>query len=255
VPTDRWLRIEAAYHRARGLTAEARSRVLEHTCGSDLEMREQIEVLLQHDADPDGILSPMDVDLDRSAAGGAATTGTRAGSYEILEPIGAGGMGEVYRARDTTLHRDVALKFLSGHRAADGEGGTRLIQEAQTLAALNHPNVAQIHGLGKSAVGDFIIMELVEGETLSHRLRRAPLAVDTALEIARDLASALEAAHDKGVIHRDLKPADVMVNREGQVKILDFGVAKAFKPSIALKKILPLARHPATRWTGRSSGR
>jgi serine/threonine-protein kinase len=155
--------------------------------------------------------------------------GTRLGSYEILEAIGAGGMGEVYKARDTKLGRDVAVKVLPDIFAGDSDRLSRFQREAQVLASLNHPQIAQIYGLE-----DFpgtntrcIVMELVEGEGLDERLKRGPLPVEEAVRIAHDIAGALEAAHDRGIIHRDLKPANVMLTLEGQVKVLDFGLAKA----------------------------
>jgi Tol biopolymer transport system component/predicted Ser/Thr protein kinase len=142
--------------------------------------------------------------------------GTRLGPYEILAPIGAGGMGEVYRARDTKLKRDVALKILPDSFAADPERMARFQREAEVLASLNHPHIAQIYGVEEHA----LVMELVEGETLA-----GPLPLDTALHYARQIAEALEAAHDKGIIHRDLKPANIKVTPQGVVKVLDFGLA------------------------------
>jgi serine/threonine-protein kinase len=142
--------------------------------------------------------------------------GTKLGPYDILAPIGAGGMGEVYRARDTKLDRDVALKILPEKVAQDPERLARFEREAKVLASLNHPNIAQIYGVEDRA----IVMELVEGETLS-----GPLPLDTVLDYARQIANALEAAHDKGIVHRDLKPANIKVTPQGVVKVLDFGLA------------------------------
>jgi eukaryotic-like serine/threonine-protein kinase len=158
------------------------------------------------------------------------TTGTRIGAYEILGSLGAGGMGEVYRARDTRLNRDVAIKVLPDVFATDPDRLVRFTREAQTLAALNHPLIAQIHGLEESAGLRGLVMELVDGEDLSAILARGPLAPDEALPIARQIAEALEAAHDAGIIHRDLKPANIKVRADGAVKVLDFGLAKAFVP-------------------------
>ena len=150
-------------------------------------------------------------------------SGTRLGAYEIKESLGAGGMGEVYRARDTKLHRDVAIKILPDVFAGDADRLGRFEREAHTLAALNHPNIAQIYGLE----GPALVMELVDGEDLASRLARGPLPLDEALTVARQVADALEAAHDRGIIHRDLKPANVKVRTDGTVKVLDFGLAKA----------------------------
>ena len=153
--------------------------------------------------------------------------GTRLGPYEILAALGAGGMGEVYRARDTTLGRDVALKTLPASFAADPERLARFEREAKTLASLNHPHIAQIYGFETAGDTAALVMELVEGEDLAERLKRGPLPMDEALPIARQIAAALEAAHDAGIIHRDLKPANIKVRPDGTVKVLDFGLAKA----------------------------
>jgi eukaryotic-like serine/threonine-protein kinase len=154
-------------------------------------------------------------------------TGSRLGPYEILGPLGAGGMGEVYRARDTNLSRDVAIKVLPENFAADPDRLARFQREARTLATLNHTNIAQIFGLETSDQVRALAMELVEGEELSVRLARGALPLDEALPIARQIAQALEAAHDRGIIHRDLKPANIKVRPDGTVKVLDFGLAKA----------------------------
>src|SRR6266576_3231596 len=154
--------------------------------------------------------------------------GTRLGSYEVVAQIGAGGMGEVYQAHDTKLGRDVAIKVLPEAFAHDPGRLSRFQREAKMLAALNHPNIATIHGLEQSGDTSYLVMELVSGETLAERVKAGPLGVEEALKIAVQIAEALEAAHEKGIIHRDLKPANVKVTPEGKVKVLDFGLAKAF---------------------------
>jgi serine/threonine protein kinase/Tol biopolymer transport system component len=154
----------------------------------------------------------------------ALAPSARLGPYEVTVQIGAGGMGEVYRARDTRLGRDVAIKVLPQIFAADGGRLARFEREAQLLAALNHPNIAQIHGLEESAGVRALVMELVEGVTLAERLTR-PIPIDEGLAIARQIANALEAAHDRGIVHRDLKPANIKVTPAGVVKVLDFGLA------------------------------
>ena len=156
--------------------------------------------------------------------------GTRLGHYEILAPLGAGGMGQVYRARDTTLDRDVAIKVLPEDLSSDPDRLSRFEREAKLLAALNHPNIATIHGFDESDGVRFIAMELVEGQSLDARIAASGrIEIDEALEIARRIALALEAAHQAGIIHRDLKPANVQVTRDGDVKVLDFGLAKAYE--------------------------
>jgi serine/threonine protein kinase len=159
------------------------------------------------------------------------TTGSRLGPYEIASLLGAGGMGEVYRARDTKLDRDVAIKVLPDALAADPERIARFEREARTLAALNHPNIAHVHGLEEADGVRALVMELVEGPTLEDRLTRGPIPLEEALPIARQIADGLEAAHESGIIHRDLKPANVKVRPDGMVKILDFGLARAFDPA------------------------
>jgi serine/threonine-protein kinase len=158
------------------------------------------------------------------------SAGTRLGPYEILSALGAGGMGEVYRARDTKLDRDVAIKILPEAFAADAERIARFQREARTLASLNHLNIAQIHGLEESGDGPALVMELVEGEDLAQRIARGAIPVAEALPIAKQIAEALEAAHEQGVIHRDLKPANIKVRRDRAVKVLDFGLAKMMEP-------------------------
>jgi Tol biopolymer transport system component len=152
--------------------------------------------------------------------------GTRFGPYDIVAPLGAGGMGEVYRARDTKLDRDVALKILPDSFGHDPDRVTRFEREAKTLAALNHAHIAQIYGLEQSSAGSALVMELVDGEDLAARIARAPIPMDEALPIARQLAEAIETAHESGIIHRDLKPANIKVRADGIVKVLDFGLAK-----------------------------
>ncbi len=164
--------------------------------------------------------------------------GTRLGPYEIVAAIGAGGMGEVYRARDTKLNRDVAIKVLPPLLAGDSERLARFRREAQVLASLNHPNIAHLYGFedapstgsGQTAITHALVMELVEGPTLADRIAAGPMAVADVLPIARQIAEALETAHDQGIVHRDLKPANVKVRDDGTVKVLDFGLAKAMDP-------------------------
>jgi hypothetical protein len=165
----------------------------------------------------------------------ALSSGSRLGSYEILAPLGEGGMGVVYRARDTRLGREVAVKVLPDLVADDPDRLARFIREAQTLAALNHPNIAQIHGIEDPSTGSgqgvrALVLELVEGEDLSVLIARGPMAIPDATPIARQIAEGLEAAHELGIVHRDLKPANIKVRSDGTVKILDFGLAKALNP-------------------------
>ena len=177
----------------------------------------------------------------------AVDLGTRFGSYEIVAPIGKGGMGEVYRARDTNLSRDVAIKVLPGAFANDASRVARFEQEAKLLAALNHPNIAQIHGLERGHGVTALALELVEGPTLADRIAQGPLPPDEAMNIAMQIADALEAAHERGIVHRDLKPANIKLRSDGTVKVLDFGIAKAFEPQLATSGgQSPIMTTPAT---------
>ena len=160
----------------------------------------------------------------------ALTAGTKLGPYEILGVLGAGGMGEVYRARDTKLNRDVALKILPELFAADSGRLARFQREAQLLSSLNHPHIGAIYGLEESNGARALVLELVEGPTLAERIAQGPIPLGAALPIARQIAGALDAAHEQGIIHRDLKPANIKLRLDGVVKVLDFGLAKALDP-------------------------
>ncbi len=167
--------------------------------------------------------------------------GIRLGSYEILAKLGEGGMGEVYRARDTKLNRDVALKILPDAFTLDGDRVARFRREAQVLASLNHPNIAHIYGFEDSGSTHALVLELVDGPTLADRIAKGPLSLDEALPIAKQVAEALEAAHEQGIIHRDLKPANIKVRDDGTVKVLDFGLAKALEPASAISPMMTSA--------------
>ncbi|MCU1382751.1 MAG: serine/threonine protein kinase [Acidobacteria bacterium] len=161
----------------------------------------------------------------------ALNPGTRLGGYEIVEPLGTGGMGVVYRARDSKLNRDVAIKVLLPAVANDPDRLARFSREAQVLGSLNHSNIAQIYGIEDADGLKALVLELVEGEDLAQRIARGPIALDEALPIAKQIAEALEAAHERGIVHRDLKPANIKVRSDGTVKVLDFGLAKAIDPA------------------------
>src|SRR5215208_1987321 len=154
-------------------------------------------------------------------------TGHRMGVYQVQARLGAGGMGEVYRARDTKLERDVAIKILPRAFTSDPERLARFEREARMLATLNHPNIGAIYGLEEADGVRALVLELVDGETLADRIARGALSLKDALAIARQIADALDVAHEKGIVHRDLKPSNVALTRDGTVKVLDFGLAKA----------------------------
>ena len=171
----------------------------------------------------------------------ALTPGTHLGVYKVVAPIGEGGMGQVYRARDTKLDRDVAIKILPDAFASDPERLARFQREAKTLASLNHPNIAAIYGLEENGGMTALVMELVEGDDLSQRIARGAIPMDEALPIAKQIAEALEAAHERGIIHRDLKPANIKVRADGTVRVLDFGLAKAMEPMGAMSPGLSMS--------------
>jgi serine/threonine protein kinase len=226
---ERAARIEALYHEARALDASKRGDFLRQACEKDDELRREVESLL---AQPQTGAGLFDVPAIAAAAhvlpGWAAPTmtGRRIGPYELKGLIGAGGMGEVYLARDLKLGRDVAIKILPQISSADPERRARLEREARLLAALNHPHIGSIYGFENADGVDALVLELVEGETLAERIARGPIPIREALHIAGQIADALDAAHEKGIIHRDLKPANIKITVAGNVKVLDFGLAK-----------------------------
>jgi len=175
----------------------------------------------------------------------ALRSGTKLGPYEIQSPLGAGGMGEVYRARDTRLERDVAIKVLPEALADDADRLRRFEQEARTIAALNHPNILGIHDIGTHDGAPFLVSEFLEGQTLREKLESEPLPVRRAIEYALGIAQGLAAAHEKGIVHRDLKPENVFVTRDGRVKVLDFGLAKLVRPEESHEAVVTLTS-PAT---------
>jgi serine/threonine protein kinase len=209
----------------------ARDAFLEKACAGDAALRWEVESLLAQEPAAAGFMSTPAVGLAGALMAGdsASWIGRQLGPYVLHDRLGVGGMGEVYQAHDTKLDRDVAIKVLPEAFAHDPDRLTRFQREAKMLAALNHPTIATIHGLELSDGTSYLVMELVPGETLQQRLaRKSRLTIEDALGICRQIAEALEAAHDKGIIHRDLKPANVKVTPEGKVKVLDFGLAKAF---------------------------
>ena len=228
---DRLTQIEVVYHEARERRGEDRSRFLDELCGADGLLRAHVETLLRQDSSADSLLDRPAIEAVLQSPP-PRLTGTTIGAYEVLELVGAGGMGEVYRARDRVLNRDVALKTFSP-MFADPDGRAMFRREAQVLASLNHPNIAAIYSFEEAHGVHLLVLELVEGLTLADRIAKGPIAIDEALPIARQVVEALEAAHGRGIIHRDLKPANIKVRPDGTVKILDFGLAKAFGSAVS----------------------
>ena len=235
---SRWSRLESVVHAARARPVEERAAFLVEACSDDSDLRREAASLLERDGHADGFLStPLDVlaanvitsstDRTPDPAEPRIVPGSRLGVYEIRERLGAGGMGEVYLARDTKLDRDVAVKVLLPAFANDPERLARFEREARILASLNHPHIAQIHGTRRRR------WRARAGHGIGRRVRRwpndrtRPAPARRALRIARQIAEALEAAHEQGIVHRDLKPANIKVRPDGTVKVLDFGLAKA----------------------------
>ena len=202
---------------------------MDEACAGDSALRRDVESLLAHAAVADDFLrrSALDVAAQHAASPGQAlAAGQSIGAFTIVGPIGVGGMGEVYRARDPKLGRDVAIKVLPAMFTVDADRLARFEREARTLAALNHPHIGAIYGLEESGGVLALVLELVEGPTLAERIADGPIPVPESLAIARQIAEALEAAHEKGIVHRDLKPANIKITPDGVVKVLDFGLAK-----------------------------
>ena len=238
---ERWPRVKALFQAVVERPASERAAFLAAETGDDDALRRDVESLLASDFSGVGFLDRLPVagelvladalpaTMDDTSSHAVLAAGHRIGAYEILVPLGAGAMGEVYRASDTRLNRPVALKVLPERFALDPDRAARFTREAQLLATLNHPNIGAIYGLEESNGAQALVLELVEGPTLADRLALGPIPVNEALSIARQIAEAVEAAHEKGIIHRDLKPANIKIGRDGVVKVLDFGLAKVWE--------------------------
>lgn len=230
--SERWERTKEILEQALRLAAEERQAHLESACGSDADLRSEVESLIaSHEEAGSQFLCAAAPDVLRLAPPRILASGTKLGPYEIIELLGAGGMGEVYRARDARLDRMVAIKILPAAFSADSDRLHRFAQEARSASALNHPNIITIYELGQDGSTHYIAMELVEGKTLRELLVSGLLPIRKTIDIAAQVAEGLAKAHEAGIAHRDLKPENLMVSHDGLVKILDFGVAKLASPS------------------------
>jgi Tol biopolymer transport system component len=229
---SRWTEIEAVCQAALDRRPDERPDLVARECGDDEDLRREVEALLRHAESDAALLDSPLAALAAYALGADESTlsGSRVGSLEIGSVIGRGGMGEVYRARDTRLERDVAIKVLPTVFASDSDRLARFKREAVILASLNHPNIAAIYGVEDLGDAQALVLELVEGPTLDARLRDRAVATGDAVSIARQIAEGLEGAHERGIVHRDLKPANIKLRSDGVVKLLDFGLATAFDP-------------------------
>ena len=226
--SDRWQRVEAIYHEAAALALGDRARFVAEACAGDEALRLEVESLLAQERDASRFIERPAIEV---AAIGLKSqlrlpVGRQIGPYTIVSLLGAGGMGEVYRARDTKLGRDVALKVLPANVVEDSERLARFEREARLLATLNHPHIGAIYGFEDADGVRALVLELVDGLTLADRLANGPIPLAESLAIARQIADALDAAHEKGIVHRDLKPANIKITPKGVVKVLDFGLAK-----------------------------
>jgi tetratricopeptide (TPR) repeat protein len=235
VPSERWLQVERLYHLALEQQADSRDAFIAATCGGDEALRQEVESLLAHGDTSDAFLETpaVQVAAKQSARDEAQwnMAGKTVSHYRVIEEIGAGGMGVVYLARDETLNRQVALKVLPPGSLADEIARRRLRKEALALAKLSHPNIETIYELGSHEGIDFLVTEFVAGTTLADRIASGPLPESELLEIAIQIASGLEEAASNGLVHLDLKPRNMMLTPKGQVKLLDFGLARIVKPN------------------------
>src|SRR5262247_898264 len=231
---ERWRQVDQLFQAALERAPEERAAFISEACSDDDSLRREVEAVLASDEQAASLIETpayhlaaplLAVERDESL------TGKSVGHYRIVSCLGKGGMGEVYRARDTKLDRTMALKILPADLSTDAERMRRFIREAKAASALNHPNVAHIYEIGEAEGLSFIAMEYVEGQTLAARINGHPLKVSEAVEIGSQIADALDEAHRKGITHRDIKPANVMLNERGQVKVLDFGLAKIAPPT------------------------
>jgi serine/threonine protein kinase len=215
VASDRARKVEEIYRAALDREPDARIAFIDRSCGGDDGLRTQVESLLAANANP----------LSGASTATIVQPGSRLGRYAVERAIGAGGMGEVFLARDTLLHRAVAIKILSRHKLTE-ERRRRLLQEARAVSALNHPNIITLHDIATEGDTDYLVMEYVPGHPLSRLIPPEGLPPEQAVAYAVQAAGALAAAHGAGIVHRDIKPANLMVTPEGQVKVLDFGLAR-----------------------------
>ncbi len=242
---ERWQQIEQLYHAALERVPEERAAFLATSCAGDQTLRQEVESLLAYDERAAHFITspPDEVATEMLAAEPLPSPlGKSLGHYRILALLGKGGMGEVYQARDNRLDRTVALKILPTQVAADKERMQRFVREAKAASALNHPHVATIYEIGAADGVSFIAMEYVAGQSLAAKINGQPLAVNEIVEIGSQIADALDEAHSKGITHRDIKPANVMLTLRGQVKVLDFGLAKIARPQSIDSDISTLAQ-------------
>ena len=234
--SNRWEEINRLYNAAVEVEEKERAAFLEKACGEDTELRREVESLLAYDQLAQQFLDrpALQLTAEKLAGEPPSLVGRKLGPYQILGVLGAGGMGEVFTARDTRLNRTVAIKVLPKHLSERADLRQRFEREARAIASLDHPHICALYDVGHEGATDFLVMQYLEGETLSQRLRKGVLPTAEVLRYAIEIAGALEQAHRKGVIHRDLKPGNIILTETG-AKLLDFGLAKR-------QALSPLAR-------------
>ncbi len=245
MPTERWLRLDEIFAEAMTQPSSLRSEFLARRCGDDPIMRTELAALVAAEAQSSDFLSLPALDvfaLQVSREGWCVRPGDRIGAYTVEQRLGAGGMGEVWRARDERLGRDVAIKLLLPHAASEAERERRFQHEARAAGSLNHVNVLTVHDVGEHGGAPYLVTECLDGESLRARLSGDALSIETAVDIALQVSRGLGAAHARGIVHRDLKPENIFVARDGRVKILDFGLATLREPHAQLPEALS-ARH------------
>src|SRR3989454_8529369 len=227
--SERSQQIDEIFQAALDLTSEQRAAYLDQACAGDHDLRAEVESLISSYEQAGSFIEQPAIEVDAFVVAGPMTSvmaGESIGHYQIIEPLGSGGMGEVYLASDTRMDRKVALKLLPQYFTEDHERVRRFQQEARAALALNHPNIVAIYEIGQVDGKHFIVTEFIEGETLRQRMSQGPLKLGESIDIASQVAGGLTAAHEAGIIHRDIKPENVMLRRDGYAKVLDFGLAK-----------------------------
>ena len=242
--TERWRRIEELLAAALDREAAAREKFLDAACAGDAELRHEVDSLLaahERSGALDRLAPEVAAIGTKLRAASEMLAGRTIGHYQVLEPVGDGGMGVIYKALDTRLGRTVALKFLKPRADADLSAAERFRQEARAAGAIEHPNICTIHDIGETDDGRlYLAMPLYDGETLEQRIKRGPLRIEEAIEVAVQMLRGLAKAHARGIIHRDIKPANVFITADGVVKLLDFGIAKLADVSLTGPASRPL---------------
>ena len=229
--SERWQQIEEIFQAAADCAPGDREAFLNQACAGDPQLRQEVESLLDQEKIQEALIANAVLAAAKSFSSAPDMAGNLIGPYKVIRQIGAGGMGTVYLAKDTRLGRQVALKMLPSHFAQDQDRLRRFLREARAASAISHPNVITIFEVGNWENIPYIVTEFVEGEPLSSKFKEEPLPAAEIVDIALQVGEALEVAHSRGIIHRDIKPGNIMVNERGQVKVLDFGLAKVTESS------------------------